>query len=299
MTSGDEGEVRSGMQFGTLYVVATPIGNLEDMTPRAIRVLNEVDMIAAEDTRHSATLLRHFGIHTETISLHEHNERDRVPSCVELLRSGKSIALISDAGTPLISDPGYRLVGSAVSAGVSVVPIPGACAAIAALSVAGLPTDRFVFEGFPPARTAARRAAFEILLPETRTLVFYESAHRIVETIDDMIAVFGSDRPAVMARELTKAFETQYRGTLADLRAGLARSAEDRLGEFVVLLHGAAADVDAIAPFAERTLRLLLAELPLKQAVSLAAEIAGVSKNALYRRALELKQGAGERDNAG
>lgn len=282
--------------MGTLYVVATPIGNLEDMTARAIRVLNEVSLIAAEDTRHSATLLRHFGIRTETISLHEHNERDRVPSCVELLRSGKSIALISDAGTPLISDPGYRLVGAALDAGASVVPIPGACAAIAALSVAGLPTDRFIFEGFAPARSAARRAAFEAVASETRTLVFYESAHRIVEMIDDMIAVFGADRSAVMARELTKAFETTYRGTLSDLRAHLAQSAENRLGEFVVLVRGAVIDTDAIAPATERVLRLLLAQLPLKHAVSLAADIAGAHKNSLYRRALEIKGAGGSAD---
>jgi 16S rRNA (cytidine1402-2'-O)-methyltransferase len=269
--------------------VATPIGNLEDMTARAVRVLKKVDLIAAEDTRHSATLLRHFGIHTETISLHEHNERDRVPSCVELLRSGKSIALISDAGTPLISDPGYRLVGAAVAAGASVVPVPGVCAAIAALSVAGLPTDRFGFEGFPPTRTAGRRASFEGLASEVRTLIFYESAHRIAETIDDMIAVFGADRPAVIARELTKTFETIYRGTLAELGSALARSAEDRLGEFVVVVRGASIDTDAIPPQTERVLRLLLAQLPLKQAVSLAAEIAGASKNLLYRRALDLK----------
>lgn len=277
------------MQWGTLYVVATPIGNLEDVTARAVRVLKEVDLIAAEDTRRSATLLRHFGIHTETISLHEHNERDRVPSCVELLRSGKSIALISDAGTPLISDPGYRLVGAAVAAGASVVPVPGVCAAIAALSVAGLPTDRFIFEGFPPARTAGRRASFEGLASEVRTLIFYESAHRIAETIDDMIAVFGADRPAVIARELTKTFETIYRGTLAELGSALARSAENRLGEFVVVVRGALIDTDAIPPQTERVLRLLLAQLPLKQAVSLTAEIAGVSKNLLYRRALDLK----------
>jgi len=282
------------MRWGTLYVVATPIGNLEDITARAVRVLKEVDLIAAEDTRHSATLLRHFGIHTETISLHEHNERDRVPSCVELLRSGKSIALISDAGTPLISDPGYRLVGAAVAAGAGVVPVPGACAAIAALSVAGLPTDRFIFEGFPPARTAGRRASLEDLVPETRTLVFYESAHRIAETIEDMITIFGADRPAAMARELTKTFETIYRGTLADLRAALVRSSEDRLGEFVIIVRGAVIDAGAIPPPAERVLRLLLAQLPLKQAVSLAADIAGVSKNLLYRRALDLKGGGGD-----
>ena len=277
------------MQCGTLYVVATPIGNLEDMTARAIRILSEVNVIAAEDMRHSAVLLRHFGIRTETISLHEHNERDRVPSCVEMLRSGKSIALISDAGTPLISDPGYRLVGAALEAGARVAPVPGACAAIAALSVAGLPTDRFVFEGFPPARAAARRALFERLASETRTLIFYESVHRVVETIDDMIAVFGAERMAVVARELTKAFETIYRGTLADARTQLMRSTDDLLGEFVMVVRGAVVDTDAIGPQTERVLRSLLGELPLKQAVALTADISGASKNALYRYALEIK----------
>ena len=277
--------------MGTLYVVATPIGNLEDMSARAVRVLSEVVLIAAEDTRHSATLLRHFGIRTETMSLHEHNERDRVPSCIELLRSGKSIALISDAGTPLISDPGYRLVGAALDAGADVVPVPGACAAIAALSVSGIPTDRFVFEGFPPARSSARRALFQSLVSEARTLVFYESAHRIEDAVDDMIAVFGAERLAVIARELTKAFETTYHGTLAELRVRLGQSAENRLGEFVVVVHGASIDLEAAGPETERVLKLLLAELPLKQAVALAAQITGVPKNSLYRQALETKGG--------
>ena len=261
------------------------------MSARAIRVLTEVALIAAEDTRHSATLLRHFGIRTEMTSLHEHNERDRVSSCIELLRSGKSIALISDAGTPLISDPGYRLVGAALDAGVHVVPVPGACAAIAALSVSGIPTDRFVFEGFAPARSSARRALFQSLVSEARTLVFYESAHRIVDAVEDMIAVFGADRLAVIARELTKAFETTYHGTLAELGARLAQSAENRLGEFVVIVHGASIDLEATGPETERVLKLLLAELPLKQAVALAAQITGAPKNSLYRQALETKGG--------
>lgn len=269
-----------------LYVVATPIGNLEDMTARAIRVLNEVHLIAAEDTRHSGKLLRHFGIRTATTSLYEHNERDRIPFLIELLRGGKSIALVSDAGTPLVSDPGYRLVCAARAAGIRIVPVPGACAAVAALSAAGLPTDRFSFEGFPPARSAARRTAFRALAHETRTLIFYESAHRIADALADMAAEFGALRPATIARELTKAFETISHGTLEELRGHIERDPEQRLGEFVVLVHGAPPSADAASPDAERVLRILLAELPLKQAVALAAELTGVARNILYRRAL-------------
>ena len=269
-----------------LYVVATPIGNLEDMTPRAIRILKQVDLIAAEDTRHSGKLLSHFGIGTATTSLHEHNERDQVPSLIESMRGGKSIALISDAGTPLVSDPGYRLVHSARAAGIPVVPVPGACAAIAALCIAGLPTDRFVFEGFPPARAAARRAAFRALASEPRTIIFYESAHRIVESLADMAPEFGAERRAAVTRELTKAFESVYDGALGELHERLAQDPQRRLGEFVVLVQGAPADTDDVGADAERVLRLLLAELPLKQAVALAAELTGGPKNALYRQAI-------------
>jgi len=269
-----------------LYVVATPIGNLEDMTPRAVRILSEVDLIAAEDTRHSSKLLRHFGIRTETTSLHEHNERNQVPTLIEFLRGGKSIALISDAGTPLVSDPGYRLVCAARTAGIRVVPIPGACAAIAALSVAGLPTDRFVFEGFPPARSAARRIAFRALVHEPRTIVFYESAHRIVASLADMVAEFGEPRTATLTRELTKAFETTHHGTLRELHTRVSNASEQQLGEFVVLVHGAPNEASEVSQDAERTLDILLTELPLKQAVALATELTGAHKNALYRRAL-------------
>lgn len=269
-----------------LYVVATPIGNLEDMTPRAVRVLNEVDLIAAEDTRHSSKLLRHFGIPTDITSIHEHNERNQVPALIEFLRAGKSIALISDAGTPLISDPGYRLVCAARAAGIRVVPVPGACAAIAALATAGLPTDRFVFEGFPPARSAARRAAFRALVHEPRTIVFYESAHRIVESLADMAAEFGDRRMATVTRELTKVFESIYDGPLGDLYQRVVSDPQQQLGEFVVLVHGASMDIGEVSVDAERTLHILLAELPLKQAVALATEITGVPKNTLYRHAL-------------
>ncbi|HEX7044793.1 MAG TPA: 16S rRNA (cytidine(1402)-2'-O)-methyltransferase [Burkholderiales bacterium] len=274
---------------GTLYVVATPIGNLEDLSARAVRVLGEVDLIAAEDTRHSGKLLQHYGIRTKVVSLHEHNERTQTPRLVEMLRAGKSIALVSDAGTPLVSDPGFQLVRAARAQGVRVSPLPGPCAAIAALSVAGLPTDRFVFEGFPPARASARRAAFAALKHEPRTIVYYESAHRIVDSLADMAAEFGDERPAVLARELTKKFETIWSGTLGELCARVAEPNE-RLGEFVVLLHGAPAAARAAHEAdAERVLQLLLEALPLKEAVALAARITGAPKNRLYQRALALK----------
>ena len=278
------------MSVGTLYVVATPIGNLEDFSARGARVLAQADLIAAEDTRHSAKLLQHYGIHTKVVSIHDHNERAKTPQLLEILRAGKSIALVSDAGTPLLSDPGFHLVRAARGANIAVVPIPGPCAAITALSVAGLPTDRFVFEGFPPPRATARCAAFAALRSEPRTIVFYESSHRIVDSLADMVAEFGSERPATLARELTKRFETIRDATLAELHAYLVEHEIERLGEFVVLVHGAAdsdrADVDVEG---DRVLRVLLEELPLKVAVKLAARLTGTHKNALYDRALVLK----------
>jgi len=279
------------MSSGTLYIVATPIGNLEDVTARAVRVLSSVDLIAAEDTRHSGKLLRHLGIRAETFALHEHNERDQAPKLLDWLRRGKSIALISDAGTPLISDPGYALVRAAHAAGVPVVPIPGASAVIAALSVAGLPSDRFVFEGFLPPREAARRAALERLRAEPRTLIFYEAPHRIRECLHDMTDIFGAEREATIARELTKQFETVRAGTLGELTAWVARHDEQQLGEFVLLLHGAprAEEAGADSAEAERVLRILLEQLPVSQAAELAARISGVAKNTLYKRALALR----------
>lgn len=277
---------------GTLYVVATPIGNLEDMTPRAVRVLSQADVIAAEDTRHSAKLLRHFNVGTKTEAIHEHNERSQVPRLVEFLKSGKSIAFITDAGTPLVSDPGFHLVRAARQAGIRVVPVPGACAAIAALSAAGLPSDRFVFEGFPPAKSAARRAVFEKLREEGRTLIFYESPHRILESLKDMGEVFGGAREAVLAREMTKQFETLHAGTLAELLEWIERDANQQLGEFVVLIQGVSrAEREAMDVEAERVLRILLEELPVSQAVTLAAKITGLKKNKLYEYALSLKGG--------
>ena len=276
---------------GTLYVVATPIGNLEDMTPRAIRVLSEVDLIAAEDTRHSGKLLKHFGIEAKTEALHEHNERSQVPRLIEILQAGKSIAFITDAGTPLVSDPGFHLVRSARQAGLSVIPVPGACAAIAALSAAGLPSDRFVFEGFPPAKSAARRAVFEKLREEARTLIFYESPHRILESLKEMAEIFGPEREAVLARELTKQFETVRSGTLTELSEWVKRDPHQQLGEFVILIHGVPrAEREAVNEEAERVLRILLEELPVSQAAALAAKITGLKKNRLYEYALSFKQ---------
>ena len=277
---------------GTLYVVATPIGNLEDMTPRAIRILSRVDLIAAEDTRHSGKLLRHFGIGTEMVAVHEHNERSQVPKLIEILKSGKSIAFISDAGTPLVSDPGFQLVRAARQAGLSVTPVPGACAAIAALSVAGLPSDRFVVEGFPPAKSAARRAVFEKLREESRTLIFYESPHRILESLKDMAEIFGSTREAVLARELTKQFETVRGGGLAELHDWVEADKHQQLGEFVILIHCVPrAEREAMDAEAERVLKLLLEELPVSQAAALAAKITGLKKNKLYEYALAFRKG--------
>jgi 16S rRNA (cytidine1402-2'-O)-methyltransferase len=273
---------------GILYVVATPIGNLEDLSPRAVRLLGEVDLIAAEDTRHSARLLQHYAITTPMTALHEHNERAKAATLIEELRDGRSLALISDAGTPLVSDPGFNLVRAAHGAGIKVVPVPGACAAIAALSASGLPTDRFIFEGFPPVKHAARVSYFQSLRTEARTLVFYESNHRIVESLADMVAVFGPERPAVVARELTKQFETLRAASLADLSAWVQVDPDQQRGEIVLLLAGAAPNAGELDGEAERILRLLLAELPVRQAAALAAQITGQKKNLLYERALEL-----------
>jgi 16S rRNA (cytidine1402-2'-O)-methyltransferase len=272
---------------GVLYVVATPIGNRADITQRALDVLGTVTRILAEDTRHSGNLLRSLGIATPLLSLHEHNEQLQVEPLLARLRTGENLALVSDAGTPLISDPGYRIVRAARQAGISVVPVPGASALIAALSVAGLPTDRFVFEGFLPAKTAARRACLQALVAEPRTLVFYEASHRIQGCTADLQALFGGEREAVIARELTKVFEQVQAGTLAELCDWLAADENHRRGEFVVLVAGAPQVEEAeIGAEARRVLEILLRELPVKQAAALAAEITGVRKNTLYQLAL-------------
>ncbi|MFJ3449951.1 16S rRNA (cytidine(1402)-2'-O)-methyltransferase [Pseudomonas sichuanensis] len=278
--------------MGTLYVVATPIGNLDDMSARALKVLANVSLIAAEDTRHSVRLLQHFGIDTPLAACHEHNERDEGGRFITRLLAGDDVALVSDAGTPLISDPGYHLVRQARAAGVQVVPVPGACALIAALSAAGLPSDRFIFEGFLPAKTAGRRARLEQVREEPRTLIFYEAPHRILECLEDMEAVFGGERPALLAREITKTFETLKGLPLAELRAFVQGDSNQQRGECVVLVAGWVApdDEQAISVEAQRVLDLLLAELPLKRAAALAAEITGVRKNLLYQLALEKQQ---------
>ncbi|HEV2111246.1 MAG TPA: 16S rRNA (cytidine(1402)-2'-O)-methyltransferase [Gammaproteobacteria bacterium] len=273
---------------GVLYVVATPIGNLDDISSRALKILAEVDLVAAEDTRHSGTLLSHFGIRTQLVSLHEHNEAERAGWLIGKLQGGADVALISDAGTPLISDPGFDLVRAARKAGISVSPIPGACAMVAALSVSGLPTDRFVFEGFLPVKSTARRERLALLAAESRTLVFYESVHRLQESLDDMAAVLGSERIGVLARELTKLHEGVREASLTGLAEWARTDTAAGKGEAVILVAGASASAADSGADAERVLRALLKELPVKQAAALAAEITGLKKNPLYERALEL-----------
>jgi len=280
--------------LGSLYVVATPIGNLDDISARALNILRNVALIAAEDTRHSARLMQHFGIGTPLAACHEHNERDQGGRFLARLLAGDDVALISDAGTPLISDPGYHLVRQVRAAGIAVVPVPGACALIAALSAAGLPSDRFIFEGFLPAKAAGRRARLEQVKEEPRTLIFYEAPHRILECLQDMQAVFGDDRPALLARELTKTFETLKGMPLAELAAWVATDSNQQRGECVVLVAGwqSPEGEEAVSAEALRVLNLLLAEMPLKRAAALAAEITGVRKNLLYQVALEQQKDA-------
>jgi 16S rRNA (cytidine1402-2'-O)-methyltransferase len=277
-------------QPATLYIVATPLGNLEDFSARAARVLREAALIAAEDTRTSHTLLRHYGIDAPVVSLHEHNERERVAELIGLLQGGQSIALVSDAGTPLLSDPGYLLVRAAHAHGIRVVPIPGPCAAIAALSAAGLPSDRFLFEGFPPPKHAARLSYFERLRDEPRTLIFYESPHRILDCVTDLATAFGPEREAVVARELTKQYETIRGGQLGELLTWIRADVNQQRGEFVLLVHGAAPQPGgAISAETQQWLRLLLEELPVSRAAAVVARISGVPKAELYDLALKLK----------
>jgi 16S rRNA (cytidine1402-2'-O)-methyltransferase len=269
--------------YGRLWVVATPIGNLDDISTRASAILREVPLVAAEDTRHSAPLLARIGSGARTLSLHEHNERDQAARLVEILRQGSDVALISDAGTPLISDPGYRLVRAAREAGIQVAPVPGPCAAIAALSVAGLPSDRFVFEGFLAAKSSARRQRLAELVADTRSLIFYESGHRIVESLGDMAQVFGMHRQAVVARELTKVYETVLTGSLGEILEQVQADANQQRGEFVVLIAGASGE-DAQATLAEgrRVYELLCEEMPPARAARMAARITGAPRKQLY-----------------
>lgn len=270
------------MTAGTLFIVATPIGNLGDMSHRGLETLRGVAAICAEDTRRSGQLLSHFGINKPLLALHEHNEDALAQRLVARLVAGESLALISDAGTPLVSDPGYRLVRAARAAGVPVSPVPGACAAIAALSVAGLPSDRFIFEGFLAAKASARREHLARLAGETGTLVFYESSHRIAESLADMRAAFGDDRPAVIARELTKLFETVLDGTLAELQAKVEADDNQRKGEFVVVVQGAGDDAEAQLAEGRRVYAMLNQHLPPSTAAKLAADITGAPRKALY-----------------
>jgi 16S rRNA (cytidine1402-2'-O)-methyltransferase len=278
---------------GRLEVVATPIGNLGDLTPRARAALEGADLIAAEDTRRTGTLLAAIGISGKLVSLHEHNEEQRIASLLSELKAGKIVALVSDAGTPLLSDPGYALVRAAASAGIDIRAIPGVSAVTAALSIAGLPTDRFVFEGFLPARASERRLALARLATETRTLVFFEAPHRIVAVLADLAQVFGAGRRAVVARELTKLHEAVYRGTLEELTRVAAAEPNLARGEITLLIEGAASleEQGADQALLVRALKALLAELPPARAAALAAQITGVKRSEAYALAQRLRSG--------
>jgi len=277
-------------QVPTLYVVATPIGNLQDISLRALEVLKTVDAIAAEDTRHTSHLLSHFAIQKKLIAVHEHNEQKSAQILLERLRAGESIALVTDAGTPGISDPGAIVVDVLREAGVSVVPVPGASAVVAALSVSGITANGFMFQGFLPASGSQRRKVLEGLKAYVSTLVFYEAPHRIIECVEDLATVLGPERRITIAREITKTFETFHRCALQDAKIWLESDPNQQRGEFVLMVEAAALLEQAdISEDVGRILRLLLADLPLKQAVKLATEITGVKKNILYEYALKLK----------
>ncbi|WP_422134528.1 16S rRNA (cytidine(1402)-2'-O)-methyltransferase [Endozoicomonas sp. ALD040] len=278
------------MSESALFVVSTPIGNLDDMTPRAIEVLKQVSVIAAEDTRHSRKLLNHFGIDTPMIPCHEHNERHQVEVLLARLQQGDSVALISDAGTPLISDPGFVLVRMVREQGIKVVPVPGACALVAALSVSGLPTDRFYFEGFLPAKSSGRKKRLEALGAMTNTWAVYESTHRILDSLADFREVLGGDRYVVLARELTKTFETVLAGKVEALEKILQEDSNQCRGEFVVLVEGAEEQKqEAVDPETAKLLQRLLQELPAKKAAAVIADVSGYRKKQLYELSLAMK----------
>jgi 16S rRNA (cytidine1402-2'-O)-methyltransferase len=277
---------KSANEAGILYVVATPIGNVGDLSPRAREVLASVALIAAEDTRHTGQMLQMLGIDTAITSLHEHNEAAKAAGLIARILRGESLALVSDAGTPLISDPGFDLISLARREGVRIVPVPGACAAIAALSVAGLPTDRFAFEGFLPSKSAARRAQLESLANETRTLIFYEGPHRIAATLEDLASVFGDARAASVSRELTKHFETTYRGTLAELARAAKQDSDMERGEIVIVVAGRERAQTQTALDSEQLLRALLEEVSPSQAARIAARLTGSKRAELYELAL-------------
>ena len=275
---------------GILYIVATPIGNLEDMTERARTVLEAVDLIAAEDTRHSKHMLSNYGITTRLQAYHDHNEESQSPKLLAKLQAGESIALISDAGTPLINDPGFRLVALAHENNVQVVPVPGSCAAIAALSASGLTVNRFTFEGFPSAKQGSRIKQFEALSSEQRTIVFYVSSHKVIDTLKDMATVFGEDREITFAREITKTFETIRKSTLGEMCEWVEADLNQRKGEIVVVIEGSDKE-ESDDPMRDAVLLALIDELPIKQAAKIAAKITGASKNDLYKQALKMKEG--------
>jgi len=278
---------------GTLYVVATPIGNLGDITQRALQVLKDVNRVCAEDTRNSKKLLTHFGIQNTLVALHDHNEQSKLDQLTQWLLEGESLALISDAGTPLISDPGYHLVQHLQQLNIPVVAIPGASAIIAALCVAGLPTDRFVFEGFLPAKSSGRKQAFTEKTKQTCTQVYYESSHRILASVIDLADVIEPDRKVVIARELTKLYEQTFSGNIAELREWLESDPNHQRGEFVLMIQGAPPTNDTKGIALEALLVLLIEEVSVKQAAKLAAQITGESKNTCYKKALALQSGGG------
>ena len=273
---------------GTLYIVATPIGNLQDITQRALAIFAEVDLIAAEDTRHSGLLLSHYGIKKPFFALHDHNEQQKADLLVEKLRAGTNIALISDAGTPLISDPGFHLVRKCRQAGIKVAPLPGACAAITALCASGIASDRFCFEGFLPAKSKARRDRLQNLQKEDRSLIFYESTHRILDTLADVEELFGAERYVVLAREITKTWETISGDSVGNLRRWLSEDANRTKGEMVLIVEGCIETGETeFSPEVGKALKLIAAELPLKKAAAIVAELYGYKKNALYQFGLE------------
>lgn len=275
-----------------LYVVATPIGHLDDITYRAIEVLKSVKLIAAEDTRTSAKLLKHFGINTPLTACHDHNESDKVNHLIERILAGENMALISDAGTPLISDPGFKFVRAAQAKGVQVIPVPGACAAIAALSAVGLPSDRFSFEGFLPSKQSQRLLHLNRLKDETQTLIIYEAPHRILECVKDMADVFGADRPVGFAREITKTFETIKKMTLGELVEFISNDSNQQKGEIVLVIGGTSVEKDMEQEKLDQLLTRLLQDLSVKAASQLAADLTGIKKKIAYQRALELSDKA-------
>ncbi|KZN58165.1 16S rRNA methyltransferase [Pseudoalteromonas luteoviolacea CPMOR-1] len=270
-------------KIGTLHIVATPIGNLEDISERALKTLADVDLIAAEDTRHTGKLLSHFNIKAKTFALHDHNEKQKAQQILDWLNEGKDIALVSDAGTPLISDPGYAVVNLCREAGAKVTPVPGACAAIAAVSCSGLPTDKFQFIGFTPAKSQARQQFFKEAFESGITSIMYESTHRIMASLDDLASALGEQQQVVFAKELTKTYETFFSGEVSELIAFLTDEPERQRGELVLILPGKGKETAAITPEAQKLISLLEAEMPLKKACGVAAEYFGLKKNALYK----------------